>query len=90
MELKIINSDKNMMELELGGETHTFVNFLRDALWSVKGVKDAGYRQKHPLVSDPRVTVRTDGLKPKKAFEQALSLMKSQIKDLKTLGKKLA
>ncbi len=88
MDLRVIKSDKNSMEVEVKGETHTFVNWLRSVLWDVKGVKEAGYNIKHPLVAEPRLTVRTD-IKPKKAFDQAVSLMKDQLKELKGLVKKL-
>jgi len=89
MELRIIRSEGNLMEIEMKGEDHTLVNFLRDALWNIKGVKEAGYTQKHPLISEPRITVRTDSIKPKKAIEQAVDAMKEQIKELKILSKKL-
>ena len=90
MEIRVIRSENDLMEIEIKGEDHTLVNFLREALWKVKGVKDAGYNIKHPLVSEPRILVRTDGIKPKKAFEQAISLMKADLKDLKSLAKALA
>jgi DNA-directed RNA polymerase subunit L len=88
MELRIIKSESDTMEIELQGEGHTLTNLLRNALWKVKGIKEAGYSQKHPLVSDPRLTVRSEG-KPRKALEQAVTDIKAQIKELKTLAKKL-
>jgi DNA-directed RNA polymerase subunit L len=90
MELRAIQSGNDILEIEIQGEDHTLVNFLRHALWDVKGVKEAGYLQKHPLVSDPRLTVRVDGVKPKKALELAVAALKEQVKELKSLAKKLA
>jgi DNA-directed RNA polymerase subunit L len=89
MELVQIESNNNSMLLEVKGERHSFMNLVRKELWNVSGVEDAGYAIKHPQVSDPCLVIRTKKVKPKKALQQAVSSIKSQISELKALTKKI-
>jgi len=88
MEIKVVKSEKDYLEVDVSGEDHTLGNILRKELWNVKGVKEAGYIIKHPLVASMRISVRTEG-KPKAAFHEAVGLVKEQIKEVRNLTKKL-
>jgi DNA-directed RNA polymerase subunit L len=88
MEVSVVKSEKDYLEVDILGEDHTLGNIIRKELWNVKGVKEAGYIIKHPLISCLRISVRTED-KPKKAFHEAVSLIKSQIKEVRNLTKKL-
>ena len=88
MEVTIFKSDKDYLEVDVSGEDHTLGNILRKELWNVKGVKEAGYIIKHPLVASMRISVRCDG-KPKAAFHEAIGLIKDQVKEVRNLSKKL-
>ncbi len=89
MEVTILKEDKNMLEVELKGENHTFCNALRAALWKVDDVDIASYQIKHPLVSQPVFTIHTKSGKSRKALTDALVLMKKQTREFKSLLKKI-
>jgi DNA-directed RNA polymerase subunit L len=88
MEVKITKSEKDFMEFEVKGEDHTLANIIRKELWNVKGVKEASYNIKHPLISALKISVRSEG-KPKKAIAGAVSNIKAQVKELRALVKKI-
>ena len=89
MEVNILNEEKDLIEIEIREETHTFCNVLRDELTNVGEVSFAAYSIKHPLVSEPILVVKTKEGKPRKAVEKAISSLKGQIKELRSLIKKL-
>jgi DNA-directed RNA polymerase subunit L len=73
MEVKILESSKDSIKIELIGEDHTFANALRKELWNNSGVKLAGYNVEHPLVSNPVLVVDSDGKQdPKKILLKAV------------------
>lgn len=61
MELKVVEQKKNSLVLEIVGEDHTFCNVLKKELGNDEHVKISSYSIKHPLVSQPRIVVETDG-----------------------------
>jgi|Deesub1362A_J573_1020465.scaffolds.fasta_scaffold00350_14 DNA-directed RNA polymerase subunit L len=68
MEIKIIKESKNELEFELIGEDHTFCNALRHILNKHKDVIFASYKVEHPLLSNPKIYIKTkDKPLPKKA-----------------------
>ena len=74
MNLKILQSTKNELKIEIQGEGHTFCNLLQQALLQDKGVEMAGYDVPHPLIPNAILYVRTKReTSPKKALERALS-----------------
>ena len=70
MELKILAEDKNRLELQIKGESHTFCQVLTKELWNDEHVKVAAYNISHPLVGVPVFVIETDG---KKKPQQALA-----------------
>lgn len=89
MEVKILESDKNSIKVELIGEDHTFANALRKELWNNPNVKLAGYNVEHPLVSNPVLVVDGDGKQdPKKMLMKAVEdLRKKNLTLIETLKK---
>ena len=89
MEVKILESDKNSIKIELIGEDHTFANALRKELWNNSNVKLAGYNVEHPLVSNPILVVDGDGKQdPKKMLLKAAEdLRKKNLTLIETLKK---
>ena len=58
--IKIIKSEDNLLEVEiLDEDKHTIPNLLVKYLLNDERVEYAGYRIPHPLVSYPRVILRT-------------------------------
>lgn len=89
MEIQIIKEDKNLIEIEVKGETHTLTNLVRSELWNVDDVAIASYNLKHPVVSNPILILKTKSGKPKKALSEAVSNLKAKTKELRALAKKL-
>lgn len=84
MELRVVSEEKNRLELEIAGEDHTVGNYLRVALLSIKGVKQAGYDIIHPLTGGIRVVVITEeGTSPREALDEALQKMSREVREFK-------
>lgn len=89
MEISILKEEKNILEVELKGETHTLLNALRQALWNLDDTELASYTIKHPLVTSPVLVIRTKNGKPRKALSDVITLLKKQNKEFKSLIKKV-
>jgi len=61
MEIKILENKKNRAVFEIVGEDHTFCNALKKELLNDEHVKIATYAIEHPLISQPKMIVETDG-----------------------------
>lgn len=90
MQIKILKSTDNYLELQIDGEDHTLGNLLSGLLRSIDGVVYASYYQPHPLVQSIIVKVMTNGdLKPldavKKAIERAEEYTSKFIEEVKSL-----
>lgn len=84
MKIKVLKEDKNTIDIEIKGETHTFCNTLKNKLWESNNVKIAGYRIDHPLVGIPRLSVETDGTKPRKVLADAAKAMIKELDEFKS------
>ena len=74
MNLKILQSSKNELKIELQGEGHTFCNLLQSVLLQDKGVEMAGYDVPHPLIPNSILYVRTKReSSPERALARALA-----------------
>lgn len=64
MDLRVIESGEEELEIEIAGEDHTFMNVLKGALLETEGVAAATYDM-NPEQSggqtDPILTLRTEG-----------------------------
>lgn len=89
MEVKILNEEKDFIELEIKEESHTLCNSLREELNENDSVSFAAYSIKHPLVSSPIFIVKTKEGKPRKAIEKAVSSLRAKVKELRSAAKKL-
>ena len=74
MNLKILQSSKNELKIEIQGEGHTFCNLLQSVLLQDKGVEMAGYDVPHPLIPNSVLYVRTKReSSPDRALARALA-----------------
>ncbi|MBS3175547.1 DNA-directed RNA polymerase subunit L [Candidatus Woesearchaeota archaeon] len=89
MELNILKEEKDIIELEICGETHTFCNALRSELWNQDEVKYAAYAIKHPLVGIPVFVLNVNKGKPKKILADAAESLKGKVKEFKSLIKSI-
>ena len=79
MELKVLSLTDNELEIEVVGENETLLNPIKQALLADKDVDFAEYIIEHPLLSRPKIFVRTRGkTKPQVVLKRA---MKSLIAD---------
>jgi len=60
IKVRILKHQKDCLEFEIDGETHTFLNPLRMELLDIDGVVFAAYRIVHPLVDKATFIIRTD------------------------------
>lgn len=89
MDIKFISDGKNRLEVEIPGEDHTLGNYLRAALLTIDGVRQAGYEIVHPLTGGIRVVVITEeGTDPKKAMGEALEKMIREVGEFREKFKK--
>ena len=90
MELKVLNEEKNTLELEIKGEGNSCCNALKAELWNDEHVRIAAYKIEHPLVGVPKLIVETDGKEtPRKALTAAVKRLEKQLEKFKTEAKKI-
>ncbi|WP_327051646.1 DNA-directed RNA polymerase subunit L [Halomicrococcus gelatinilyticus] len=81
MELRVIEKTDTELEIEIGGEDHTFMNVLKGALLETEGVAAATYDM-NPEQSggqtDPLLTIKTEGDDPLDALEDAVGRIKEK------------
>ncbi len=73
MELNVVRQEGNELEVEVLGETETLLNPLKQALLSDKDVDFAEYIIEHPMLSIPKIFVRTKGkVKPETVVKRTI------------------
>ena len=85
MDAKIIRREESLLEFEVAGENHTFLNLLREALKDQKGVLFAAYRFPHPLLEKPIFYLRTSDIDPIEALTSAADAISGKCDDLKDI-----
>ena len=91
MQAKVIRQEETLLEFEVIGEDHTFLNLLREALKDQKGVLFAAYRFPHPLLENPHFYLRTEGIDPITALQNAADSISKICNDLtKTVSSKIS
>lgn len=83
MQLKILKEDEKSLMLEVGGETVSFANLIREELWNDKSVTEAAYIKEHPYLSEPKIFVKTDRGSPRTALEKAATRIVDSSKEFK-------
>ena len=87
MELRVISSEPTEMEIEIGGEDHTFMNVLKQALLDLDGVQTATYDvnpEQSGGQTDPILTVKTTAdLEPLEAISEATVQIQDQIAEFR-------
>ncbi|MFH1637838.1 MAG: DNA-directed RNA polymerase subunit L [Candidatus Woesearchaeota archaeon] len=88
MEIKVLESVKNRLKIELVGKHHTLPNLISKELWNDKDIAVAGYTLEHPIVSNAMMIIETKGSDPKKALLKAISRLSKKNKDFLAAVKK--
>ena len=89
MDFKILKEEKDTLELQFEGESHTFCNLLRKELWENENVVAASYNLKHPLLLTPTFILQVKSGKPRKFLVEAADALKKKTKELKAQVSKL-
>lgn len=76
MEIRILNKTRNELKIEVAGEGHSLCNLIQRALLKDKRVDIAGYDVSHPLISKPRIYVRT------KARSRPETVLRDAVRDV--------
>lgn len=88
MDIKILESSKKRLKIELAGHRHTLPNILAKELWNDSDVKVSGYRLEHPHISNPVLVLETDKKDAKSVLLAAIERVKKQNKDFSAKVKK--
>lgn len=85
-DIEILNSTKLELELMIPGESHTICNALRKILMEDDEIDYAVYGIDHPLIGEPKITIKAKRTKnPKKALLRASTKLKEQSQEFKKL-----
>lgn len=91
MILKIVKKTEDQLELEVQGEDHSLCNVIRKSLLEDKHVTHASYRIEHPLISNPIITVHTDGKEsPEDALKESVKRVGEMAKEFRQIFSKAA
>ncbi len=82
LQAKVVRKEESLLEFEVAGENHTFLNLLREALKDQDGVLFAAYRFPHPLLENPIFYLRTEGINPIEALAIAAETINKQCDEL--------
>ncbi len=89
MEVRIIKESENTLLIELPGESETFANLIKEELWNVKGVIEAAFIKEHPELTEVKIWIKTENIKPREALKIALKNLIEKVRNLKEEYKKL-
>ena len=88
MQAKVIRKEESLLEFDIGGENHTFLGTLREALKDQQGVLFAAYRFPHPLLENPIFYLRTSEIDPVEALRNAVESINQKCDELAKLVEK--
>jgi len=83
MEAKVVKQDKDMVLIELKGDSIGFANLLREELWNHKETEEAASMKDHPYMAEPKLYLKTKGEKPKKVLLDAAKSLKTKVMEIK-------
>lgn len=88
MELRVIEKSDTELQMEIGGEDHTFMNVLKGALLETEGVAAATYDlnpEQSGGQTDPILTLKTEaGVDPLDALEAGAQNIKDKASAFRT------
>ncbi len=84
MELTTKKQEKNLLELEIKGESIGFINLIKEEMWNDKSVEETASVKEHPYMSEPKLYVKMSGSSnPVVAIEKANKRIIAQVDELK-------
>lgn len=88
MKIDVLKSEKDMVEFRFEGERHTFPNLLKQKLLENKDVAFVSYVLDHPMESNARFALKTNGKSPKKIIDDAAKEIEADFEDFSAKIKK--
>ncbi|KZX15691.1 DNA-directed RNA polymerase subunit L [Methanobrevibacter cuticularis] len=89
-DIEILTNTKLELEIIAHGESHTVCNALRKFLMEDEDIDYAVYGIDHPIVGEPKVTIKVKRTKdPKKALLKAATKLKNDSQEFKKLVESL-
>jgi DNA-directed RNA polymerase II subunit RPB11 len=88
MEMEVLIDKKEEAEFLIKGERHTFPSMLRDVLLKDSKVVFVAYKLEHPMDTESKIIIKTSGRSPRKALEDALKKMNSNLDEFSSNMKK--
>jgi len=85
LELKLLNKEKDSMEIEILGEDETLLEPLKQKLLEDENVEIATYLMGHPMLECPKLIVRVKSGKPQAALKKAAKALANDFEEFKTL-----
>ena len=76
MEIEILKSEKDYLEVSIKGEDIGFINAIKELLFEDADVEFAAYRLDHPIVASPVLMVRMKKGNPISAVRTAVKKLK--------------
>ncbi|KAA0017996.1 MAG: DNA-directed RNA polymerase subunit L [Thermoplasmata archaeon] len=89
MEIKIIKDRANELEIEIIGEDSTILNPIKEKLLEREKVVYAEYSIEHPILSNPKLYIKTKDARPKDELKAALKELQKESKSFRQQVEKL-
>lgn len=83
MTVKILKSEKNILEIDLGEIDQSIAQLIVEKLNETKGVEFAACKVAHPVIGTPYLIVRTKGANPVGLVSKKLEEIKKEIGEFK-------
>lgn len=83
MEIKSLETDKNIIKAVIVNATHKTLNLLQSELLNEEEVTFASYKQSHPLKEEFEFIVKTNKRSPKTVLISAIDSAMKKVNDLK-------
>jgi DNA-directed RNA polymerase subunit L len=83
LELKLINKEKDSMEIEILGENETLLEPLKQKLLEDDNVEIATFLMGHPMLESPKLIVKVKSGKPQAALKKAAKALANDFEEFR-------
>ena len=83
MEIKVIKDRAKELELEIIGEDSTILNPIKEKLLERENVVYAEYSIEHPILSNPKLYIKTKSANPKDELKAVLKELQKEFKSFR-------
>jgi len=85
LQLKLLNKEKDTMEIEVAGEDETLLEPLKQKLLEDENVEIATYLMGHPMLESPKLIVKVKSGKPQAALKKAAKALANDYEEFKNM-----